>query len=250
MAIQKTEAFVLKTFPFRTSSLIVTFYSRVFGKMKGIAKGVRLERETRGALFELFTHLDIVFYEKQRSDLHLVSEASILDSHDALRTRLDTIAYASYFSELVDVLTEVHDPHDPIYHLLSSAFRFLPSIPGERISRLFEIKLLTEVGWLPHLDDCLECRDTRFESGFFSVSQGAFLCPRCASKFQDARPLTAAVLAVLRYFASHEFEESLKQPMNHRTESDLAQFTGRFMDYRMPHRLKTRNFLEVVKPLL
>ncbi|MGH7890395.1 MAG: DNA repair protein RecO, partial [Thermodesulfobacteriota bacterium] len=79
MAIQKTEAFVLKTQPFRSSSLIVTFFSRDFGKLRGVVKGVRREREMRGALYELFTHLEILFYEKTRSDLHLVSEASILN---------------------------------------------------------------------------------------------------------------------------------------------------------------------------
>src|SRR6185436_7626614 len=98
MAIQKASAIVLRTQPFRSSSLIVTFFTKEFGKVRGIAKGVRLERETRGALYELFSYLDIVYYEKSKSDLHLISEAAILDSYDAIRTRLDCIAYASYLA--------------------------------------------------------------------------------------------------------------------------------------------------------
>ena len=41
MALQKTEAFVLRTNPFRSSSLVVTTFTRGFGKVKGVAKGVR-----------------------------------------------------------------------------------------------------------------------------------------------------------------------------------------------------------------
>src|SRR3989338_3444317 len=125
MAIQKTEAFVLKTQPFRSSSLIVTVFSDHFGKLKGIVKGVRREREARGAIFELFTRLEIIFYEKIHSDLHLISEGFILDSNDHIRTRLDAIAYASYFCELVDQLCEVHDPHQGVFDLMDFSFRFI-----------------------------------------------------------------------------------------------------------------------------
>ena len=95
MAIQKTEAIVLKTQAFRSSSLILTFFSRDFGKVRGIAKGVRQEQERRSALYELFTRLEIIFYEKTRSDLHLVSEASFLESYEPIRLQLEAIAFAS-----------------------------------------------------------------------------------------------------------------------------------------------------------
>ncbi|MBN1688274.1 MAG: DNA repair protein RecO, partial [Candidatus Omnitrophica bacterium] len=189
MAIQKTEAIILKTQPFRSSSLIITFFSKSFGKLRGLAKGVRQERETRGALFELFTHVDIVFYEKQRSDLHLVSEASILESYPSLRTRLESIAYASYFSELVDELSEVHDPHEGVFDLLDFSFRYLASLPGRRLARLFEIKLVNEIGWLPHLTNCLLCGKSPLEEGYFSSRQGGLLCPHCYGKAPDSKPI-------------------------------------------------------------
>ena len=88
MAIQKTEAIVLKTQPFRSSSLIITFFTRDFGKIRGIAKGVRQENQTRAAVYELFTRLEIIYYEKLRSDLHLVSDAAILES---LRRTLESL---------------------------------------------------------------------------------------------------------------------------------------------------------------
>jgi DNA repair protein RecO (recombination protein O) len=186
MAIQKNPAIVIKTLPFRTSSLIVTSFTRDFGKVRGLAKGVRLERETRGALYELFSHLEIVYYEKTRSDLHLISEAFLLDSYDALRIRFDSIAYASYFAELVDELTEIQDPHPKIFDLLDFSFQYLASLPGQRLARLFEIKLLNEIGWLPYLEGCLTCRKPVPEKGYFSARQGALLCENCAASHPDA----------------------------------------------------------------
>jgi DNA repair protein RecO (recombination protein O) len=250
MAIQKTEVFVLKTQPFRSSSLIVTFFSRSFGKLRGVVKGVRRERELRGAFYELFTRLEIIFYEKTRSDLHLVSEASILDSHDGLRTRLDTIAYASYFSELVDCLCEVHDPHEKIFDLLEFSFRFLPSVPEERLSRLFEIRLLHEIGWLPYLERCLSCHTPVPERGFFSVRQGAIFCALCARNCTDARPLGAEALSVLRYYADHELDMSLKRHVGTQTERELKALMEQFFDFRLGAPLKTRSFMRQIQPVL
>jgi len=250
MAIQKTEAFILKTQPFRSSSLIVTFFSQSFGKLKGIVKGVRREGELRGAIYELFTRLEIVFYEKMRSDLHLVSQAFILESNDVLRTRLDTIVYASYFSELVDCLCEVHDPHEKIYDLLHFVFRFLPSVPEERLSRLFEIQLLREIGWLPYLDACLGCRTPVIEKGFFSVKNGAIFCPKCAVHHPDSKTVSPESLMTLRYYTSHPMEQSLKLHVAQTTESQLKSLMEQFLDYRLGGALKSRHFLSQIQPAL
>ncbi|MDD5217044.1 MAG: DNA repair protein RecO [Candidatus Omnitrophica bacterium] len=250
MAIQKTEAIVLRTQPFRSSSLIVTFFTKSFGKLKGIAKGVRREREMRGALYELFTHLEIVFYEKTRSDLHLISEAAIMDSHDALRTKLDTVAYASYFSEMVDRLTEVHDHHDGIFELLDFTFRFLSSVPAEKLARLFEVKLLREIGWLPLLDGCFQCQTSAFEKGFFSIRQGAIFCPNCAREFPDAKPMSPEALSVFRYYADHPLELALKQRMSPSASAELGRVIDHFLQYRLSFPLNSRRFLESIATVL
>lgn len=247
MAIQKTEAFILKTQPFRSSSLIITFFSNKFGKLKGIAKGVRKEREMRGALYELFTHVDMVFYEKTRSDLHLVSEASIVDSFDVLRARLDTISYASYFCELVDVLTEVHDPHPNLFSLLEVSFRYLPAIPGERIARLFEIKLFNEIGWLPHLTGCIECGQTAFERGFFSPVQGTLICSNCSHKYPDVLPVSRETLSILRMYSARPLEDCLKIIPTSAAERELKKLMESFLAYRLHDALKTQRFMKAIR---
>lgn len=248
MAIQKTEAIILKVMPFRSTSLIVTFFTKAFGKVRGLVKGVRLEGERSGAIYELFTNLEIVFYEKNRSDLHLVSEGFMLNSYTALQSRLESISYASYFAELVDEVSEVHDPHENIYSLLDFAFSYLPCMPGQRLARIFEIKLLNEAGWLPHLENCLGCGKD-LEYGFFSSRQGGLLCHSCASNFPDSKPLNAEPLAVLRYYTGHDLDACLKFGMTKQAETELETFMSRFLSERLHRPLKTGQFLQKMKPV-
>lgn len=250
MAIRKTEAIVLKTMPFRTSSLIVTLFSRDYGKIRGLAKGVRLERETRGALYELFTRLEVVYYEKTRSDLHLLSEAFLDESYEPMRAQLESITYAAYFAELVDETTEIQDAHPQLFELLDFSFRYLSSIPGERVARLFEIKLLREIGWLPYLDNCVNCSRSGLESGFFSARQGALVCPSCVNGFPDARPLEREALAVMRYYSGHELEDCLRHGISSQAEAELKTFMGRFFAERLSRPLKSRQFIEKIKPVM
>lgn len=259
MAIQKTEALVLRTQPLRSSSLIVTFFTRSFGKIKGVVKGVRRERELRGPLYELFTQLEIVFYEKLRSDLHLVSEASMLKSHIGVRARLETIAYASYFSELADSLSELHDPHEGIYELLTFVFQYLPAVPPEKLSRLFEIKLLREIGWIPYLSACVNCESAVMENGFFSVKQGALICPACSPRFageagrqhfSDARALGREALETLRYYADHSLEQGLKRHVRAATGEELKDVLQQFFLYRLGQPLKSQRFMEQMGTLV
>ncbi len=241
--IHKTEAIVLKTQPLRSSSLIVTFLTKSFGKLKGVAKGVRQERETRSAFFELFTHLEIVFYEKTRSDLHLISDVAVIDTHDGLRTRLPSIAYASYFAELADCFLEIHDAHENVYETMRFCFRYLSSIDPERVARIFEVKLLHETGLLPFLDACLECQAPLPEGGFFSVAQGAIFCHQCHGRITDAGPVSAQALAALRYYAGHTPEECLRLRVPAVAAKELAGLIERFVLYRIGQPLKSRRFM-------
>lgn len=246
MAIQKTEAFILKTHPFRTSSLVVTTFSRSFGKIKGLAKGVRREGVVRPSTFEPFTLVEIVFYEKIRSELHLFSEVSILESHEGLRRDLSALASAYYCVELVDQVTEPHDPHEAIFELLGFVLGNLPSFPPVLLTRFFEIRLLQEVGLLPHLSGCLACGERKPEKAFFSVRQGGIFCARCRTRAPEARAMRGEVLELMRRFTEGTPPaRSCALPLL----TEMGEFMERFLGEKLGSRLKTRRFLHQVSAL-
>ncbi len=250
MSIHKTDAIIIKTAPFRSSSLIVTFFTPLHGKIRAVAKGVHKEGERRGAHFELFTHTEIVFYEKKRSDLHLISDAAIIESHDAIRNRLDTIAYASYFCELVDTLTEIHDPHPAIFELLKTCFHYLPVMPPSRLSSIFETKLLREMGWIPYLENCLHCGVKSLESGYFSIRQGALLCERCRIQDQAAFPVDAGALSGLRLYSTRDISEGLNHPLTAPAESQIHMLITQFFNYHINKPLNSKKFIDSLKLVL
>lgn len=247
MAIQKTEAYVLKSQPFRSSSLIVTFITKDFGKIRGLIKGIRKENETRGAVYEPLTKVDLVFYEKMRSDLHLISDADILDFHDAFRLRLDTIVAASYFSELVEVVTEPHDPHPALYEALDFCLRFLGAIHLEKIKTYFEMQILSEAGWLPHLDSCVVCSQQATSNPHFSVKQGGVLCASCVSNTSDAKKINPALLEILHAGFQLKGEDFIRLKIDPVQQTQLSELMDLFLSYRLPRPLRTKRFAREIQ---
>lgn len=250
MAIQKTEAFILRTRPFRTSSLILTAFSSSFGKIKGMVKGARKEGGGRPGLYEPFNLVEIVFYEKTRSEIHLVSETTLLETFEGLRRDLETLSAAYYFSDLVDQLTETEDPHRSLFELLHFAFQFLPSFPPSHLTRLFEIRLLHETGFLPHWEGCLGCGEKNPDRVYFSVRQGAIFCARCQAKSKESRPLNPKTLEAMRFFIKGEIADILRRPLDPQTEREMKGVAEKFLMERLGRPLASRRFLNQVESLI
>lgn len=228
----------------------MTTFTRPFGKIKGIAKGVLREGVARPSAFEPFTLLEIVFYEKIRSELHLISETSILESYQGLRSNLESLATAYYLTELVDQLTEPHDPHEALFELLQFAFQWLGSLSPFLVARFFEIRLLAEIGLLPHLGGCLGCGEENPERVYFSVRQGTIFCPNCRKKAADARPLSLGALAQMRRFLGGDAREVIQGTEITRDEQEIAEVMARFLSDRLGRKLPTLRFLNQVQGLI
>src|SRR5271169_1983322 len=156
--IVKTEGIVLKTFDFRETSRIATFFTRDFGKVKGVLKGIRKDPQKFGSSIEKFSVNDIVYYQYRNSDLHLVSHCDMKDFFAGLRRDLERMTAASYASELIDTLMPPEEVNLEIYQLTQSFLKSLQSTKDvAKLVQTFQIKVLSLSGFQPHLETCVRC---------------------------------------------------------------------------------------------
>ncbi|MBI4367829.1 MAG: DNA repair protein RecO [Candidatus Omnitrophica bacterium] len=250
MAIRREDVFVLKRFPIRETSLLVTFFARGAGKLRALAKGVRQEKRPLSARFEPFTRLSIVYYEKQRSDTHLLSETVVLESNAEIRDRLDRFGYASYMVELVDTFFGAHDPHPEVFDLLAASFRELKRIPAMDVARAFQVKLLERAGLVPALTQCVLCGQSDLPQAFFSPRQGGILCRRCDRGETGTIRVSHGTLQSLRFFLRGNMEQAAKLKLGRQTERELDRIISKFLQFRLEYPLKSPLFLAELKPIL
>ncbi|MBI3343021.1 DNA repair protein RecO [Candidatus Gottesmanbacteria bacterium] len=144
-----TEAIVLKRKNIGEADRILTIFSKQYGRMRVLAKGIRRETSRRGPHLEVFSRVALVLHKGKTWDL--VTEASGLEVFSELRKKLQLVSIGYYLCELVDALTPEHQEHRDIYTLLLGALTALndmTDVDPVAVSEQFALELLRNLGYL------------------------------------------------------------------------------------------------------
>ncbi len=255
MSATKTQAFILKTQDYRDTSILGDFYTRDFGKIKGIVKGVRDARGRFGSTLEPFSLNEILFYKRKRGgDLHQVTQVELRDLFPKLREDLERLSYASYFIQLVNELVEVEDANPKIFDLLNDSFGFLATgASPKRCARVFELKLFEVLGLMPEITACVNCQKENPDPAYFNVALGGIHCQGCrphsgnngASAVSGTSiPISRGALNFLRHVRRSEVGGLHRVKVAQEVGEELEKILRRFVDFHLVHKLRSVVFME------
>lgn len=253
MAIQKTQAIVLNNQDFRESSLITTFYTKDFGKIKGLVKGIRGPKLRYGSRLQPFSFNDIVFYEKRKSNFCIIAQCDRIYGINNFSENLKKAAYASYLVELIDAVTSSGDANRALFELLFNSLKLLSSEGDiERIIRIFEIRLLDLSGFMPRLDCCVCCGKKIFlqkkpTPPRFSHSLGGLICENCSGKDKNAKFISWGAVASLEHIESTDWRMVLRFKMTSGVRKELEGILSAFLSLHLERKFKSLGFLEKVR---
>ncbi len=248
--IQTTDGVILRSVLFRETSQLVTFLTPDFGKVFALAKGVRRKPRRFGSTFDLFTCNRIVFYERDRSNLQLLTQCDLVDPFSAIRSDLKKMAVAVYFSELTDRATEPKDPSGRMYALLLEGLKALAEKDAhEETMRIFEVKLLSISGWMPELSRCQRCRGELTERVILSPSREGVWCGRCFKEGSGAVPLSRGSLVCLQQLARTPWERVFRIRMSKTSRQELKTVLEQCIDFHLDVKIQSRRFLKELEAL-
>ncbi len=198
MAIVRTEGIVLKVHALGDTSRIVSVYTRDFGLRKFVAKGARKTPSRFGFALEPLSRSRFTFYLKPDRDLHLLSQAEVVDPLGSRLADLARLAHAQAALELVDRLVWGEEPQAGLYALLVAALDGCARAPVATLPAVtlaFQLQLASELGYRPRLDACASCGRPVSQRRVFSPMRGGLLCDACASREGGVVVLSAEALA-------------------------------------------------------
>lgn len=141
--------FVLHTYPFKETSLVVELFSRDFGRVAAVAKGARRPRSAMRGMLQSFQPLIAVWSGKSElRNLHSLDwgEGLLLLQGEALMCGF-------YLNELLLRLLPREDPHQVLYEHYAGALRLLAAgAPVAPTLRRTELLLLKELGYAVPLE--------------------------------------------------------------------------------------------------
>lgn len=246
MPIQKSEGIILRRQSLRETSLILTFFTKDFGKIKGIVRGVRGMRAEGcgGGNMEIFSLDEVVFYERKKSDLYTVSQCDLVDFFNPIRESLEKLSYASYIIELLDSVTSLSDKNRLVFDLLLNSLKLLAGeSSARRVTRIFEIKLLHLLGLMPTMEMCAACGSRISQSAKFSMRHGGLICAKCFGEDAQSSPILQGTVKFIEHIRNSNFEKVARVKVSANVGKELEEILRKFLSYHIERRLKTLEFI-------
>jgi len=242
--ICRDQAIVLKTQDFRETSKIAVFYSRKFGRMSGLFKGIRTDPRKFASKLPFLSVNEIIFYRKRFSDMHLVSQCDLKKDFDYLRSDMLKFGIASFCAELVYSVMPPEDSHPEIYELLLNLLDSLDKTnPSRKLLYNFSLKVLSLSGFKPHLESCVMCSSLIKGQAYFSNRLGGLLCPRCRYKDSESDDILTGTIATILFLQKSGWQQSLRLNISSPIERQLSEILFSFLNFHLERKFKSLKML-------
>jgi DNA repair protein RecO (recombination protein O) len=142
-------AFVLHSYPFKETSLVVELITRDFGRVAVVARGARRPRSALRGVLLAFQPLLVSWAGK--GELHTLIRAEWHGPYQPLKGL--ALVCGFYLNELLLKLLPRHDAHEELFMTYAQTLRALaPEAEPAAVLRTFEKNLLRELGYAVTLD--------------------------------------------------------------------------------------------------
>jgi DNA repair protein RecO (recombination protein O) len=253
MPLFTTEAIVIRSLAYGESDKIITFLTKDFGKIKGIAKGARRSKKRFQNALELFSRIRLTFFEREGAGLMRAEGCDILHSFSGIREDLRKIFYAHYFLELANEMTGEREAAPETFSLLLSSLSHLEERdPHEELLRIFEIRMLSLFGYRPNMKKCHLCKKGWEElmtspTVFFSVEKGALVCEGCSRSWNHLVPLSLGTARLIEQISYMELSKVHRFRFTGQALSESRALLPKFITYQLGKEPKSLKALESIK---
>jgi DNA repair protein RecO (recombination protein O) len=245
MPLFTTNAIVTRSLNYGESDKIITFFTKDFGKLKGIAKGARRSRKRFQNALGLFSHLRLIFFDKEGLGLVRAEGCDILHSFPKIKEDLKKIVYGNYYLELVNEMAGEREANQEAYDLLLSFLSGLEeaSLQEEQL-RIFEIRMLSLFGYRPNMRRCNFCKRDwgdlkEIPIVFFSLERGALICEQCSKMRNNLIPLSLGTARLIEKISQTELSKVERLRFTPQALRESRELLPKFISYQLGKELKS-----------
>ena len=246
MSSEKTLAIVIRLVEFSESSYVATLFTEDFGKITGMAKGARRLKSAFENALDLLSLSRVVFIRKSSGAMDLLTEAKLERPFRAASRDLTRLYAGYYVAELLNEMTDEHDPHPLLFR---SARETLLALDGDadvgnQVLK-FELSTLKELGHLPSFAACVECGQQLQSEGrrlAFGQIAGGVLCDGCKVGKRHVVSLSSKAVQALQRMSANDVTE-LDVEMEPAVRGELRGLLNSYVSHLLGRRPRMYGFL-------
>jgi DNA repair protein RecO (recombination protein O) len=245
MALKESEAIVLRTYPLRESDLLVTLFTRLEGKVKGVARAAKKSKRRFGGALEPLTYVRAIYDDRERQELARLDSCEVIESPMATEVSYPRAVALGHVAELLDELLPDREASDAVFRLSLAVLQELRGPKLWMAITYFELWMTRLMGFLPELSECVVCgRSLNGSRAFYHALADGLMCvddKRLASSeiSFESRMIAAQMLrSRVSEFAAIDWPKAVA--------ADLRKFLLQILERHIEKKLVTAGMLEKI----
>lgn len=195
-----TTGLILKEQNIGEQDRVVTILTAKLGIVRAFVKNGRNIKSPKGSATRLLCYSRLVIYEGR--ERYIIDEANSEEMFIKLRSNMEKLTLAQYFSELMLTLAPENSNAEEYLSLMLNSLYMLATDKRSAalVKGAFEMRLLSIAGYMADLVCCSNCKC--YESGtmYFYPQTGTVMCKNCrGNSVEYSIPIGMGVLTALRH---------------------------------------------------
>ncbi len=242
MRTYSTVGITLTVKKYRGTERLVAFYTREYGKVEAVAKGIGKPRSKLAPLVEPLT-LSKLFFAKGRQ-IDYLTQGEVIECFYELRRPVRRYGYACYLAELTATATEPGLANPSLFEALKASLAAMASANDPQvIGWAYCLKLLTELGLAPVLDRCAVCEGPLTGSATYQAAAGGLVCDDCQPLPQSGRTISQPTRGVLRSLLNMPADRLGRLRISSQTRQQITDLLRQHIAYHLDLHPKSEQFL-------
>jgi len=231
---------------YQEADKIVTIFTKDYGKITAIAKGVRKTKSKFGSSLEILTHSVFLFYKGRNIDI--VSQTEILESFFSTSKEVIKFAFAANCVEVVNKLTEEREINIDLFNLLKEVLHYLRESNDPKLLTLsFKWQTMSILGYRPSLNHCCRCNKSVEDQKemHFNIKEGGLVCNHCIAEDKEGSiNVSLYFVKLLRKILITHLSTISNATIPDNKEKELEKITNVYIGYHSEKIFKTDEFLK------
>jgi DNA repair protein RecO (recombination protein O) len=125
MPARVSESFILRNYPFREADLIVSFFTRDQGKLRGTARRARRPKSGFGSGLERLSQVQMAYYQRETRELVSLDSCELICSQFELASDYTAGVALDYLAEVAEQLLPPGEPNERFFRLLVAVLEYM-----------------------------------------------------------------------------------------------------------------------------
>lgn len=238
------EGIVLKERSVGEQDKFIDILTKESGVLEVSVKGARKINGKSGSSTQLFAYSR--FCMNKRGERFYLNSAEPIHIFYDLRSSLTRLSLASYFAEVLRFCTVPEARNNDILRLFLNTLHFLEKGLREEklLKAVFELRLMSEIGYMPDIVACRGCGLYEPEELFFCIDDGGFYCAECFGGSEDNNYLKMKlpVLNAVRHIVLADFDRLFNFRASEKTMQTLAAAAESYLISHLERSFRTLDF--------